>query len=71
MRKHLPISAKQKERRATATCDKAGTPNDVCPYVQVMSALPNDVAFGKDVVPSAQWADITSFCADSAIHHCA
>ena len=44
----------------TATCDKAGAPNDVCPYVQVMSASPNDVAFGNDVVPTAQWANITS-----------
>ena len=25
-----------------------------------MSASPNDVAFGCDVVPSAQWANITS-----------
>ena len=44
----------------TATCDKAGSPNDVCPYGQMMSASPNDVAFGNDVVPSAQWANITS-----------
>ena len=44
----------------TATCDKAGQPNDVCPCGQVMSASPNDVAFGCDVVPSAQWANITS-----------
>ena len=44
----------------TATCDKAGQPNDVCPRGQVMSASPNDVAFGNDVVPSAQWANITS-----------
>jgi hypothetical protein len=33
----------------TATCDKAGAPNDVCPYGQVMSASPNDVAYGNDV----------------------
>ena len=45
---------------ATATCDKAGQPNDVCPCGQVMSASPNDAAFGCDVVPSAQWANITS-----------
>ena len=45
---------------ATATCDKAGQPNDVCPCGQVMSASPNDVAFGYDVVPSAHWANITS-----------
>ena len=44
----------------TATCDKAGLPNDVFPYGQVMSASPNDVAYGNDVVPSAQWANITS-----------
>ena len=44
----------------TATCDKAGLPNDVCPCGQVMSASPNDVAFGNDVVPTAQWANITS-----------
>ena len=44
----------------TATCDKAGQPNDVCPRGQVMSASPNDVANGYDVVPSAQWANITS-----------
>ena len=44
----------------TATCDKAGLPNDVCPYGQVMSASPNDVAYGNDVVPSAQWANIKS-----------
>ena len=43
----------------TATCNKAGLPNDVCPYGQVMSASPNDVAYGNDVVPSAQWANIT------------
>ena len=50
-----------KNKRAdTATCDKAGLPNDVCPYGQVMSASPNDVAYGNDVVPSAQWASITS-----------
>ncbi|MBP3307961.1 MAG: hypothetical protein J6L90_00820, partial [Clostridia bacterium] len=46
--------------RGTATCDKAGQPNDVCPRGQVMSASPNDVANGCDVVPSAQWANITS-----------
>jgi len=45
---------------ATATCDKAGQPNDVCPCGQVMSASPDDVAFGNDVVPLAQWANITS-----------
>ena len=50
----------QHKRGATATCDKAGAPNDVCPYVQVMSASPNDEAFGNDVVPTAQWANITS-----------
>ena len=50
----------KKGRMPTATCDKAGAPNDVCPYVQVMSASPNDVAYGNDVVPSAQWANITS-----------
>ena len=49
-----------KKSRHTATCDKAGQPNDVCPCGQVMSASPNDVAFGCDVVPSAQWANITS-----------
>ena len=36
----------------TATCDKAGQPNDVCPFGQVMSASPNDVAFGNDVTPN-------------------
>ena len=41
-------------RGSTATCDKAGLPNDACPYGQVMSASPNDVAYGNDVVPSAQ-----------------
>jgi len=46
--------------RKTATCDKADLPNDVCPYGQMMSASPNDVAFGNDVVPTAQWANITS-----------
>ena len=46
-------STKQKEHH-TATCDKAGLPNDACPYGQVMSASPNDVAYGNDVVPSAQ-----------------
>ena len=51
---------KQKEPRRTATCDKAGLPNDACPYGQVMSASPDDVAYGNDVVPSAQWASITS-----------
>jgi len=49
----------EKEVR-TATCDKAGAPNDVCPCGQVMSASPDDVAFGGDVVPTAQWANITS-----------
>ena len=53
------MTHKQKAVR-TATCDKAGLPNDVCPYGQVMSASPNDVAYGNDVVPSAQWANITS-----------
>ena len=46
--------------RETATCDKAGSPTDVCPDGQVMSASPNDVAYGYDVVPAAQWANITS-----------
>ena len=50
----------QKKASITATCDKAGLPNDACPYGQVMSASPNDVAYGNDVVPSAQWASITS-----------
>ena len=50
----------KKRGLSTATCDKAGLPNDVCPYGQVMSASPNDVAYGNDVVPSAQWANITS-----------
>ena len=45
--------------RPTATCNKAGTPNDACPYGQAMSTSPNDVAFGNDVVPSVQWANIT------------
>ena len=44
----------------TATCDDAGQPNDVCPFGQVMSASPCDVACGNDVVSSAQWANITS-----------
>ena len=35
-----------KKATATATCDKAGQPNDVCPCGQVMSALPCDVANG-------------------------
>ena len=48
-----------KTAHRTATCDKAGSPNDVCPYGQVMSASPNDVAYGYDVVPAAQWANIT------------
>ena len=30
----------------TATCNKAGQPNDVCPRGQVMSASPGDVAKG-------------------------
>ncbi|MBR2472437.1 MAG: hypothetical protein IKB44_00620, partial [Clostridia bacterium] len=50
----------RKKGRSTATCDKAGLPNDVCHHGQVMSASPNDVAYGNDVVPSAQWANITS-----------
>ena len=50
----------KEKRTPTAACDKAGSPNDVCPHGQVMSASPNDVAFGNDVVPSAQWANITS-----------
>jgi len=50
----------KKERTDTATCDKAGQPNDVCPCGQVMSAPPCDVAFGNDAVPSAQLANITS-----------
>ena len=56
---HVEDSTLQKGVR-TATCDKAGQPNDVCPHGQVMSALPNDVANGCDVVPLAQWANITS-----------
>ena len=56
----VPPPAPAKEGYRTATCDKAGLPNDVCPYGQVMSASPNDVAYGNDVVPSAQWANITS-----------
>ena len=51
---------KSEKGERTATCDKAGQPNDVCPLGQVMSASPNDVANGCDVVPSAQWANITS-----------
>ena len=54
-----------------ATCDKAGQPNDVCPCGQVMSASPNDVAFGYDVVPSAQWANITSLRPSGATSLCA
>ena len=50
----------QKNTTETATCDKAGSPNDVCPHGQVMSASPNDVANGCDVAPSAQWANIRS-----------
>jgi len=49
-----------------ATCFIAGLPNDVCPYGQVMSASPNDVAFGCDVVPSAQWASITSLATNGS-----
>ena len=56
----IPVTRSKREGDATATCDKAGLPNDVCPYGQVMSASPNDVAFGSDVVPTAQWANITS-----------
>ena len=56
---HIRRFAKKKATD-TATCDKAGLPNDVCPYGQVMSASPDDVAYGNDVVPSAQWANITS-----------
>ena len=37
---------KNKKSPHTATCDKAGLPNDACPYGQVMSASPNDVAYG-------------------------
>ena len=60
-RNAMAEDANVKNKRAdTATCDKAGQPNDVCPCGQVMSASPNDVAFGCDVVPSAQWANITS-----------
>ena len=55
----------EKEKR-TATCDKAGAPNDACPYGQVMSASPNDVAYGNDVVPSAQWASITSLATNGS-----
>ena len=51
---------RKRENPRTATCDKAGQPNDVCPCGQVMSDSPDDVAFGCDVVPSAQWANITS-----------
>jgi len=32
----------------------------------VMSASPNDVAYGNDVVPSAQWANITSLLPSGA-----
>ena len=52
--------------KRTATCDKAGAPNDVCPCGQVMSASPNDVAYGNDVVPSAQWASITSLATNGS-----
>jgi len=56
-----PHTAFEKQKRPpTATCDKAGAPNDVCPCGQVMSASPDDVAFGGDAVPTAQWANITS-----------
>ena len=37
-----------------------GILNDVCPFGQMMSALPDDVACGNDVVPLAQLANITS-----------
>ena len=61
MRKQGKNSNHRKSKGSlTATCDKAGAPNDVCPCGQVMSASPNDVAYGNDVVPSAQWANITS-----------
>ena len=53
----------------TATCDKAGSPNDVCPYGQVMSASPNDVAYGYDVVPAAQWANITYIPSENKISY--
>ena len=58
--KRLYYTHLRKKDARTTTCDKAGAPNDVCPCGQVMSALPNDVAFGCDVVPTAQWANITS-----------
>ena len=32
-----------------------------------MSAAPNDVAFGNDVVPTAQWANITPLPPESKI----
>ena len=48
------------KRGRTATCDKAVAPKDVCPCVQVISDSPDDVAFGNDVMPTAQWANITS-----------
>ena len=57
--------------RQSATCDKAGQPNDVCPCGQVMSDSPDDVAFGYDVVPSAQWANITSLRPLGATSLCA
>jgi len=64
----LPYFGKAKKAEAlhTATCDKAGLPNDACPCGQVMSASPNDVAYGNDVVPMAQWASITSLATNGS-----
>ena len=37
------IPSQRKKDTRTATCDKAGQPNDVCPYGQVM--LPSAMMF--------------------------
>ena len=39
----IQSSQQNKRDTATATCDKAGQPNDVCPYGQVM--LPSAMMF--------------------------
>ena len=64
-----PVSVhSEKEGAGTAICDKVASSNDVCPRGQVMSALLNDIAFGNDAVPLAQWANITSL-QPSGQHH--
>ena len=60
--------AAEKSTAPTAACNKAGQPNDVCPYGQVM--LPSAMMFVSQMMLrlTAQWANSTSFLREQKHH---